>query len=131
KFLFYFTVFSAGKCNVVFCVIRKCEALATATDFSSKNRNLNFRSVLTLDEHAVQSTSKYWRKHAKLMLRQPGRICEGLRRKPKTIMVYRNGDSFTPAIRVVLRPSHLTDLDVTLKTIQDFVILMDNKPIRK
>ncbi|TNN11106.1 Doublecortin domain-containing protein [Schistosoma japonicum] len=74
---------------------------------------------------------KYWRRRHIRLRSQVGRLSDGFRRNVKVIFVYRNGDTFTPAIRVHLRPIQAMDFELIMRAIQDSVILPYGKAVRR
>ncbi|CAH8490182.1 unnamed protein product [Schistosoma margrebowiei] len=74
---------------------------------------------------------KYWRKRHIRLKSQVGRLSDGFRRNVKVIYVYRNGDTFTPAIRVHLRPIQAMDFELIMRAIEDCVILPYGKAVRR
>ncbi|KAF7259955.1 hypothetical protein EG68_02894 [Paragonimus skrjabini miyazakii] len=74
---------------------------------------------------------QHWRCRTRTLRFETGRLLSDFKKKPKTIYVYRNGDAFTPAIRVVLRPFHLMEFELVMRTIQDHVILLEGKSVRR
>ncbi|CAH8824415.1 unnamed protein product [Trichobilharzia szidati] len=74
---------------------------------------------------------KYWRKRHIRLRSQMGRISDGFGRNVKVIFVYRNGDTFTPAIRVHLRPIQTMDFELIMRAIEDCVVLPQGKAVRR
>uniref|UniRef100_A0A5K4F3E8 Doublecortin domain-containing protein n=1 Tax=Schistosoma mansoni TaxID=6183 RepID=A0A5K4F3E8_SCHMA len=74
---------------------------------------------------------KYWRRRHIRLKSQVGRLSDGFRRNVKVIYVYRNGDTFTPAIRVHLRPIQAMDFELIMRAIEDCVILPYGKAVRR
>ncbi|CAH8457993.1 unnamed protein product [Heterobilharzia americana] len=73
---------------------------------------------------------KYWRKRHTRLRGQVGRISDGFQRHVKVIYIYRNGDTFTPAIRVNLRPIQAMDFELIMRAIEDCVVLPQGKAVR-
>uniref|UniRef100_A0A1I8ID92 Doublecortin domain-containing protein n=1 Tax=Macrostomum lignano TaxID=282301 RepID=A0A1I8ID92_9PLAT len=69
----------------------------------------------------------------KLMSVQPrfGAKMDVISSQSKAIRVYRNGDEFTPAIIVMLRPSEQVSMEVVLRAVEERVVLPNNMAIRK
>ncbi|CAL8096275.1 unnamed protein product [Calicophoron daubneyi] len=72
-----------------------------------------------------------WNHRHQILYNIHGRLREGWDKKPRTILVYRNGDIYTPAIRVLLRPLQLMDFELVMRGVQDSVFLPENKPVRR
>ncbi|VDP57191.1 unnamed protein product [Schistosoma curassoni] len=79
----------------------------------------------------LKDVFQYWRKRHIRLKSQVGRLSDGFRRNVKVIFVYRNGDTFTPAIRVHLRPIQAMDFELIMRAIEDCVILPYGKAVRR